>query len=193
MSSKTPERSCISCRKKGSKGELVKLARTPSGVVWDYGEKLPGRGAYVCAEPACIRGALDARALTRAFREKTGPPEYAEFMESLKRCIERRAISLLGMARKSRRISWGFDASLEALRKEPGGLLVLAGDISGNTLGKLTDEQPAAAGCAARFSTRDVLGEILGTAPVAVIYVKDSGIAAALESELGRLNVINRG
>lgn len=193
MAGKTPERSCMACRRKGAKGELIKLARTPLGVVVDYGEKLPGRGAYVCAEPPCIRGAQDARALSRAFREKTGPPGYDALVEGIRQGAGRRVASLLGMARKSRRAAWGFDASLEALRKSPGGLLVIAGDISENTLGKLTKEEPAAAARAVRFSTREALGRILGTAPVALVYVPDLGIAAALESEIGRLNVINRG
>jgi predicted RNA-binding protein YlxR (DUF448 family) len=193
MKKKAPVRSCIACRKKGAKGELVRLAATPSGVVPDYGEKLPGRGAYVCAEPSCIRDALNARALSRALKEKAEPPSYEAFIVLLRQGIERKAASLLGMARRSRRAAWGFDASMEALRKRPGGLLLVAGDISDNTLSKLEKEKTGASANAARFSTRDALGSLLGTAPVAVVYVEDRGIAAALELEIGRLNVINRG
>lgn len=193
MTKRTPVRSCISCRRKGEKGELVKLAMTPAGIVADYGEKLPGRGAYVCAEPSCIRKALDARVLSRAFRSSCEPPSCDEFVGALKQAMERRAASLLGMARKSGRAAWGFDACIEALSKEPGGLLVVAGDISENTLGKLAEQAPAAAGRAVRFLTREALGGIMSTAPVAVVCVKDRGIAAALESEIGRLKVINRG
>ncbi len=193
MDERKPVRSCIACRRKGAKGELIKLARTPSGVVVDYGEKLPGRGAYVCAEPSCIRGALEEKALSRAFKEKTAPPAIEAIIAEIVLGAGRRLSSLLGMARKSGRAAWGFDAALGAYRKGPGGLMVVARDISENTLGKLTKEVPTAAARAVRFSTRDELGRLIGTAPVAVVYVIDRKIAEAIELEAGRLKAINRG
>ncbi|HLB25751.1 MAG TPA: YlxR family protein, partial [Nitrospirota bacterium] len=96
-----PQRSCIACRRKGEKGELIKLAAGPDGVVIDYGERLPGRGAYVCAEKACIEKGLNAGALSRAFKRQAAPPDKAEFYKELTDKIYRKIESLLGMARKS--------------------------------------------------------------------------------------------
>jgi uncharacterized protein len=187
----SPKRSCISCRRKGAKGELVKLASTPQGVVADYAEKLPGRGAYVCAVPSCIRDALDERKLSRAYRKKTEPPAYEKVVEGIRAALERRALSLLGMARRAGRISWGFDAAMEAARRSPGGLLILSCDASKGTLEKFGREEPGEYGRAVVFSTREALGRLLGTAPVAVVYVTDIGISDALRLELGRLKAIN--
>jgi len=189
----SPQRSCISCRRKGAKGELVKLASTPSGVVVDYTEKLPGRGAYVCAQPKCIMAALDEKRLSRAFRRNTAPPPYEVIVEGLRAAIERKAMSLLGMARRAGRVAWGYDAAMDAARKSPGGLLILSADASENTVRRFSRDEPYEHERAMSFSTREVLGRVLGTAPVAVVYVTDRRISDALRTELGRLKAINRG
>jgi hypothetical protein len=46
------------------------LARRPSGeVVVDSMGRLPGRGAYLCPEPACLARALERGRLAHAFRK----------------------------------------------------------------------------------------------------------------------------
>ena len=98
--SEKPERTCISCKRKGSKGELIRLVNSQAGIVIDYTEKLPGRGAYVCGEKACIEKGLKEGALSRAFREKAQPPSPDEFYRQLRERVVRKINSLLGMARK---------------------------------------------------------------------------------------------
>jgi hypothetical protein len=45
----------------------VRVVRTPDGqVVFDESGRLPGRGAYLCADGACWNLALDKRTLQRA-------------------------------------------------------------------------------------------------------------------------------
>lgn len=49
-----PERTCVICREKVDKRQLTRIVRTPdSGVVVDLTGKRNGRGAYICAKPAC--------------------------------------------------------------------------------------------------------------------------------------------
>lgn len=46
-----PERTCVVCRTKRPKGELLRVARSPDGtVVLDAAGRAPGRGAYVCRD-----------------------------------------------------------------------------------------------------------------------------------------------
>jgi predicted RNA-binding protein YlxR (DUF448 family) len=46
---------------------LVRIVRTPDGrVVSDPSGRLPGRGAYICADGSCWRRALERGALSRA-------------------------------------------------------------------------------------------------------------------------------
>jgi predicted RNA-binding protein YlxR (DUF448 family) len=48
-----PQRMCVACRQSQDKKALVRLVRTPDGVVVDETGKLPGRGAYLHADPSC--------------------------------------------------------------------------------------------------------------------------------------------
>ena len=63
-----PERTCVGCRRVRPKHDLVRLARDGTLVVVDVHAVRPGRGAYVCPDPACIRaaGRRGARSLQRA-------------------------------------------------------------------------------------------------------------------------------
>lgn len=49
-----PMRTCVVCGQSYSKRELVRVVRTPEGrVEIDLKGKKPGRGAYLCTNPAC--------------------------------------------------------------------------------------------------------------------------------------------
>lgn len=64
------------------KKELIRVVRSPEGAVsLDFRGKLPGRGAYVCPNPACLARARKAKALERAF-EAALPPEVWEALEA---------------------------------------------------------------------------------------------------------------
>jgi uncharacterized protein len=180
-----PERSCIACRKKGEKGELIKLINGPQGIVIDYLEKLPGRGAYVCGEPACIDKALGSGQLSKALREKVEAPAWEAFHAELRAKVERKINALLGMARKAGLVAAGFDAAVIESRKEGGGVMVVAADLAGNTEDKLKITE--AAGVARfGFSTKDELGSVLGLRPVGVIYIRKSTLADSIKKEFLR-------
>jgi len=50
------------------KRELIRAVRSPDGEVsLDFIGKKPGRGAYVCRNPICLKRAIKAKALSRAF------------------------------------------------------------------------------------------------------------------------------
>ena len=48
-----PQRTCIACRRVQAKRTLVRLVRTPEGVLVDPKGKMNGRGAYIHASRAC--------------------------------------------------------------------------------------------------------------------------------------------
>ncbi len=62
-----PYRTCIVCRSKRPKGDLLRLVLDQDlRVVPDCRQCLPGRGAYVCE--ACLGSVTKGKALSRAFR-----------------------------------------------------------------------------------------------------------------------------
>ena len=54
MQKKIPMRQCLGCREMKPKKELIRVVRAPDGatISLDFKGKSPGRGAYVCPDPA---------------------------------------------------------------------------------------------------------------------------------------------
>ncbi|WP_078901613.1 YlxR family protein [Actinacidiphila yeochonensis] len=77
-----PERTCIGCRQRAAKSDLLRVAVIEGACVPDLRGTLPGRGAYLHPALACLDQAVRRRAFSRAFR---GPvePDTAE----LRRCV----------------------------------------------------------------------------------------------------------
>ena len=63
---KIPMRMCVGCREMKPKRELIRVVRSPEGQVsLDSTGKKPGRGAYVCFNPDCLKRALKQGQLSR--------------------------------------------------------------------------------------------------------------------------------
>ena len=88
---RVPMRMCTGCGEMKPKKELVRVVKAPqkedeSGsplppeISLDLTGKKPGRGAYLCRNPECLRLARKARRLERAFSCKI-PDEVYERME----------------------------------------------------------------------------------------------------------------
>ena len=64
MPKKIPMRQCLGCREMKPKKELIRVVRSPEGEVsLDFKGKKPGRGAYVCPSPECLKKARKATEL----------------------------------------------------------------------------------------------------------------------------------
>lgn len=64
---KIPLRQCLGCREQFPKRELIRVVRSPEGALsLDFQGKAPGRGAYLCGKPECLKKARKSRAIERA-------------------------------------------------------------------------------------------------------------------------------
>lgn len=71
---KIPQRTCIGCGEIHNKKEMVRIVRSPEGdVSLDRSGKKPGRGTYVCPNPACIEKAFQSKSLEKALQVKVSP------------------------------------------------------------------------------------------------------------------------
>ena len=78
---KIPQRQCVGCREMKEKRELLRIVKSPEGVIsLDFSGKKPGRGAYVCRRPECLQKARKNRSLERAFEIQI-PAEVYETLE----------------------------------------------------------------------------------------------------------------
>ena len=89
MQKKITMRQCVGCREMKPKNELVRVVRSPGGTLsLDFRGKAPGRGAYVCPDPECLKKAKKGRALERAFDCAVAPEIYDALLEAME--VERR-------------------------------------------------------------------------------------------------------
>lgn len=84
MQKKIPMRQCLGCREMKPKKELIRVVRSPEGEIsLDFRGKANGRGAYVCPNPACLKKAVKARALERAFSAPIPQEVYDRLNEQM--------------------------------------------------------------------------------------------------------------
>ncbi|MDR1915393.1 MAG: YlxR family protein [Synergistaceae bacterium] len=80
-------RRCVGCGRELSKDCMLRVVRSPSGEVSvNAAGKAPGRGAYICADSACVRMAMKKNALARALKHPVDKELYARLEEM---CVER--------------------------------------------------------------------------------------------------------
>ena len=64
---KIPIRMCVGCRQNLPKKQLVRVVKSPDGIVSiDLTGKKSGRGAYLCKNEECLKKAQKSKALSRA-------------------------------------------------------------------------------------------------------------------------------
>jgi uncharacterized protein len=65
-----PVRTCIGCRTRDEKTQLLRVVAHDAGVEIDIRQVLPGRGAYLHPRPGCLEQALRRRSLGSALRSE---------------------------------------------------------------------------------------------------------------------------
>ena len=88
-------RTCVGCRRRTAKAELVRVVATDSGaglvLVPDPRGRAPGRGAHVHPTRDCLELALRRRAFGRALRAPAGLGLDSAQLEEYVRQVEGRA------------------------------------------------------------------------------------------------------
>ena len=160
MPKKIPLRQCLGCREMKPKRELIRVVRSPEGEIsLDFHGKKPGRGAYLCPSPDCLKRARKAKALERAF-----------------------ALPIPG------RLAVGEEPVGVACRCHKGYLLLLASDAADNTIRRaLHFCQAGKTICLTLPLTKQELGSGLGRASCAMLALTDVGFAAAVAEKLAQL------
>lgn len=77
-----PERTCIACRQKRPKWEMVRIVRTPEGnLEIDSRGKKAGRGAYLCKQQSCWEAGLTKKRLEHALKAEIGTEQRSGLLE----------------------------------------------------------------------------------------------------------------
>ena len=91
---KIPLRMCTGCGEMKPKKELVRVVKSPerldeagnplpTEISLDLTGKKPGRGAYLCRNPECLKKARKARRLEKAFSCKIEDSVYDQMEEEI--------------------------------------------------------------------------------------------------------------
>ncbi|GAA3295303.1 YlxR family protein [Streptomyces cinereospinus] len=83
-----PERTCVGCRERAAKTELLRIVAIEDACVPDPRGTLPGRGAYVHPAVVCLDQAIRRRVFTRALRAPG-----ALDTKALRRYVERTTVA----------------------------------------------------------------------------------------------------
>ncbi len=77
-------RMCMGCREKKPKKELLRVVKSPEGIVSaDATGKAAGRGAYICPDAECLKRAMKSRALERELEVKIEQEVYDALLHSI--------------------------------------------------------------------------------------------------------------
>ena len=80
-----PVRTCVCCRGKFLKKDLLRVVRLADGsFIVDESGKSDGRGAYVCKNADCLKKARKKRAFERAFSMQIDDEVYNKMEEEIK-------------------------------------------------------------------------------------------------------------
>ncbi len=78
MAKQIPARQCMGCRDMKPKNELVRVIKTPEGLVClDKTGKMNGRGAYLCPNKDCYNKAVKSKGIERSLKTEI-PTEIYE-------------------------------------------------------------------------------------------------------------------
>lgn len=75
-----PQRSCILCREKLFKSQLLRIVKNGESFSIDEAHKMDGRGAYICCKCKKSEKLLKKRVLDRAFRMRV-PDEIYDLLK----------------------------------------------------------------------------------------------------------------
>lgn len=118
-----PERTCVSCRKKGEKEDFLRISEKEGNYVFDKEMKIQSRGFYVCKSPSCIE---------KLSKNRKYNIEMQELLKLLKETEKKRKniIDIIRPMKNSGFFVFGIDENIEGIKKNKVRLLILPKDIN---------------------------------------------------------------
>lgn len=170
------QRQCLLCRQRADKESMLRLAVDDQGQLWpDLLQKAPGRGVYLCMEPACLATLSDKRlgALKRHF--SVALPQAELFRERLGDALRQQLLRLFTQHRSIAAV--GRDAVMHQMWKNAPLLLFLAADAGEALVRQVRDavEKRRASGA------KTVLFEGLDAGFLATAFDREKVSVAALD------------
>ena len=183
----TPERQCCACRRTAPQAQLLRFVCGPDRVaVLDLRGKLPGRGAYLCPSPDCLRKGAAGKGLARALQCAPPQEDVARLQVQAREGLVRLLREQLGHAHRAGAVVWGFDRVTEAMTEERADWVAVAVDAAERTRADLA--QRVGPERLVPMLTKADIGEVLGPAEVGVVVVTHPRLAEKIYALAVRWN-----
>ena len=181
-----PTRTCVGCKKTGTRDTLVRLVLSPDGgLVIDAKARLPGRGAWVHPAGPCVRGVEKSpQGLVRALGVK---PQTLGFFDMFRDFTTRSALDGLSQAQAAGALVGGRDLLTRALRDGRIEHVVVAENASARSIQELEGAAPEGLRFTRLPLDTGALGSQVGKGPRAALGVRRSRAASHLIRQLRRL------
>lgn len=182
-----PLRSCVACRAVRPKAELLRVHAAPGGMLGvDLGGG-SGRGAYVCPRRSCLEQAVKRGEFARCLKVTLAPIEVQVLEGLIRERASRKVSSLLGLARRARKVVSGARAVESAMKRHTARLVLTAADASASSVAKIRALAAEVGATCYRGPGKEQLGDAVGGAPRACIAVTDLHFAEAVMSVLSKI------
>lgn len=86
---KIPMRQCVGCSEMKAKKELIRVIKTEEEVFLDTTGRKNGRGAYICANPECLKKARKSKGLERSLKASIPDEVYENLEKEMSTLAER--------------------------------------------------------------------------------------------------------
>lgn len=86
---KIPMRQCVGCGEMKAKKELIRVIKTEEEVLLDTTGRKNGRGAYICANPECLKKARKSKGLERSLKASIPDEVYENLEKEMSSLAER--------------------------------------------------------------------------------------------------------
>ena len=86
---KIPMRQCVGCGEMKAKKELIRVIKTEAEVLLDTTGRKNGRGAYICANPECLKKARKSKGLERSLKASIPDEVYENLEKEMSTLAER--------------------------------------------------------------------------------------------------------
>ncbi len=171
-------RTCICCNEIKHKDELYRFTLIKGEVVLDFYKKLEGRGFYVCKNGDCLKK-LNKKLIEKSMKRKISEFDKEKILKSLKKMLRASIINLVKICNKSGKAIASTNRVLNL--NDRIFLLIIAEDISKNTLNKLQvliDKIPSIT----KIFKKEELGNIFSKQEVSVVAITDKTFAEKLKN-----------
>lgn len=168
----SPERTCIICREKKEKSELLRIVEKEDGTfIFDETQKFQGRGTYVCKSKECIQR------LAKHKKIKISMEELCKLANSLKK-ENKDYFNILKTMRNSQALTFGINMVFDEIKTIH--FIIMAEDISEKNDKKILAKAKEFNIPYIYYGTKQLLGEIFGKEEVTVVAVTNKKIARGL-------------